>query len=79
MPSIHRLENATLYVYAGDHAPPHFHVEGPNSSAQIRIDNLQVLRGEITRSDYAQALAWASVDENYERLCKMWSDLNERD
>jgi hypothetical protein len=40
VPSVHRLPNATIYVYASDHAPPHFHVVGPNSNAQIRMDDL---------------------------------------
>jgi Domain of unknown function (DUF4160) len=79
MPSIHRLDNATIYVYADDHPPPHFNVRGANSDANIRLDTLQVLIGEIDRKDFAQAIAWASIPENWEKLMKAWRGLNESD
>lgn len=77
MASIHRLSNAKLYVYADDHPPPHFHVRGPDSNAQIRIDDLQVMRGDIHPSDYAEALEW--VEANKDLVVRKWRELNERD
>jgi hypothetical protein len=77
VPRIHRLGNVRLYVYADDHAPPHFHVVGPNSNAQVRIDDLRVMNGEIARADYAEVVAWAA--ERREFLLRRWRELNERD
>ena len=75
MPAVQRLSSATLYVYADDHAPPHFHIEGPNSNAMVSIETLQVIRGRFDRRDLAEAIAWAA--ENQERLRRVWSDLND--
>jgi len=50
MPSVVRLSSATIYVYADDHVPPHFHLRGPNSNAQIRMDTLEVMEGYCSRS-----------------------------
>jgi hypothetical protein len=77
MPSIHRLANATIYVYADDEAPPHFHVLGPNSDVKVETRTLRVMRGEYRRSDLAEAIAWAA--RNQALLLAKWSELNERD
>ena len=77
MPRIHVLDNCAIYVYADDHAPPHFHVRGPDSDALIDIESLVVSRGVITRSDYAAAVEWARA--NRDVLLAKWSKLNERD
>lgn len=75
MPAVHRLNNATLYIYGDDHVPPHVHLLGPNSDAMIAIETLQVLRGHFHRRDLAEAVAWMA--NNQERLRKLWSDLND--
>jgi uncharacterized protein DUF4160 len=77
MPSIHRLANVTIYIYADDHAPPHFHILGPNSDAKIEIETLRVMRGEYRPSDLAQAIAWAA--DNLPLLRAKWKEFNERD
>ena len=77
MPSIHRLANVTIYIYADDHAPPHFHVLGPNSDVQVEIETLGVMRGEYRARDLADAIEWAA--DNQAVLRAKWSELNERD
>jgi hypothetical protein len=77
MPSIHRRANATIYIYADDHAPPHFHVVGPNSNVQVEIEMLRVMRGEYRAGDLAQAIAWAA--DNQALLRVRWREFNERD
>jgi hypothetical protein len=79
MPSIHRLDNVTIYVYADDEAPPHFHIRGPNSDAKIAIETLQVMRGEYRRSDLAQVIEWAAEPVNQALLRAKWKEFNERD
>lgn len=56
MPKVVRLSNAALYIYADDHAPPHFHLVGPNSNAQVDVETLQVMRGRYDRRDFAEAV-----------------------
>jgi hypothetical protein len=77
MPSIHRLPNITIYIYADDHAPPHFHILGPNSDVQVEIRTLRVMRGEYRAVDLAEAIEWAA--RNQALLLAKWSELNERD
>lgn len=76
MPTVAVLTNAKIAMYAGDHVPPHFHLRGPNSNAQIRLDTLTVLRGKADRRDLAEAVAWARA--NLSLLQTEWSRLNER-
>jgi hypothetical protein len=76
-PSIHRLTNVTIYVYADDHAPPHFHVRGSDSNVQVEIRTLRVMRGEYRRGDLAEAIAWAA--DNQALLRAKWNEFNERD
>ncbi|MGA7488011.1 MAG: DUF4160 domain-containing protein [Xanthobacteraceae bacterium] len=77
MPSIHRLSNATIYIYPDDEAPPHFHIRGPNSNVKVEIATLRVMRGEYRRSDLVEAIAWAN--DNQALLRAKWKEFNERD
>jgi hypothetical protein len=77
MPTIHRLANVSIYIYADDHAPPHFHVRGPDSNVQVEIETLQLMRGEYRPVDLAEAIEWAS--RNQPLLRAKWKELNERD
>jgi hypothetical protein len=77
MPKIADLTNAAIYMYIDDHAPPHFHVVGPDSDAQIRMSDLQVMRGKIGRRDPAEAIGYAA--EHADHLDAKWREYNERD
>ena len=77
MPCVHRIEGVKICIYADDENPPHFHVRSGDSNAKIRIGTLQIMRGEITRSDYAKVVDWAA--RNQELLDATWREYNERD
>ncbi|MGU3423010.1 DUF4160 domain-containing protein [Methylobacterium sp. D54C] len=77
MPSLVRLERFTIYVYADDHAPPHFHVVGRGFKATIRIGDLGLDRGKLPPGIYAEAVAWAAA--NLETLTLAWETNNARD
>lgn len=64
-------------MYADDHAPPHFHLVGPDSNAMVRLGTLEVLRGVADRRDLADAVSWAA--RNAVMLEAEWRKLNERD
>jgi hypothetical protein len=76
MPRVASLTNAAVFVYAGDHAPPHFYVLGPNTNAVIDIQTLRVTRGSYTRRDLAAAIAWAAKNQGL--LQAKWREINER-
>jgi Domain of unknown function (DUF4160) len=77
MPRIVRLAAVSIYVYADDHAPPHFHVVGSDTDVQVAIETLQVMRGRYRARDLAEALSWAAG--NQALLRAKWSEYNERD
>jgi Domain of unknown function (DUF4160) len=58
------LSNCKIYIYPGDHNPPHFHLEGPNSRALVDLVSLEVIAGKASRRDLAEAKEWAKKPEN---------------
>ena len=42
-----RKNGLAFYIYANDHQPPHFHVRGFDIDATFRIDNGQIINGNI--------------------------------
>jgi len=58
MPTLARLVQSTITMYAGDHLPPHFHVRmNDGREALVELATLQVLRGSLPARDLADALA----------------------
>ena len=74
MPTIRRFANCKIAIYADDHMPPHFHIEGRTFRAVIEIDTLRV-RARHTRH-VAEALACAR--NNPDLLRHEWHRLNRR-
>ena len=75
MPTLVRLGNVLIRMFAEDHAPPHFHVVTPDHEAMVRIDDLQVYAGSIDRKSLSIAIAWAA--QNIELLENEWRRLND--
>ncbi len=73
------LSNCKIYVYPGDHNPPHFHLKGPNSRASVDMVTLQVVAGKAAKVDLAEVQAWAAKPENLALLISEWRRLNERE
>lgn len=76
MSTIIWLSNCKIAMYPGDHAPPHFHLRGPNSNALIRLSDLKMERGWVDHRDLEEAKRWAEA--NRTMLLAEWSRLNER-
>ena len=74
MPTLVRIGNLKIQVFADDHNPPHFHVVTPGHEALVGLATLTVLRGEIRRRDLDAALEW--VRENRETVASEWERLN---
>jgi hypothetical protein len=73
------LSNCKVYIYPGDHNPPHFHLRGPNSRASINIVTLEIIAGKASRADLAEVREWAAKPENLNILVTEWRRLNERE
>ncbi|MQT14225.1 DUF4160 domain-containing protein [Segnochrobactrum spirostomi] len=75
MPTIRRFTNCKIAIYADDHRPPHFHIEGRGFRAIVEISTMAVLAGSARSAE--EAMAWASVNRAF--LAAEWRRLNERD
>jgi Domain of unknown function (DUF4160) len=61
VPTISRFLGITIAMYFSDHDPPHFHAHHAGGEAKIRIDNLEVLEGDLPRRQIRLVLAWAEL------------------
>lgn len=77
MPSVMRFDQFTIYIYADDHAPPHFHVVGHGFNATIRLSDLSLDRGRLPPGILAEAIRWAAA--NLDDLKAAWETYNARD
>ena len=76
MPTIIKLGNLKIQIFAGDHYPPHFHIVTPDHEVLVRLSDLDILAGSIDRRSLDRALVW--VRENRKVLNEAWERLNER-
>ena len=59
MPTLPRIGNICLRMYADDHSPQHFHIVALDFQVLVRILDLAVIAGEARPLQIAEALAWA--------------------
>jgi len=60
VPTIRRFANCKIAIYADDHMPPHFHIEGRGFRAIVEIETMGVRAGETRR--VAEAMQWARAN-----------------
>lgn len=76
MPTIVRIGNVLIRIFADDHNPPHFHVITPDHEVIVLISDLSIMAGTIDRRSLDAALEWAA--SNRKVLEDEWNRLNER-
>lgn len=74
MPTIARIGNIKVQVFADDHNPPHFHVVTPDGEALVSIAGLRILRGDLRRKDFDAVIEWAN--QNLDTIEDAWHSLN---
>jgi hypothetical protein len=74
MPSVRRFAACKIAIYADDHMPPHFHIEGRGFRAVVEIETMTVRAGDVRRAD--DAMAWAQ--HNRSLLRDAWIRANRR-
>ena len=57
-------------MYWKDHLPPHFHAEYDEYEAQIDIETLEIIHGNLPRRAKVLVLEWA--DEHRKELRENW-------
>jgi hypothetical protein len=76
MPTISAFYGIVIQMFWVDHAPPHFHALYAEFEAQISIQTLETLKGELPKRALALVLEWASehraeLMEDWERCTRM--------
>lgn len=75
MPRVGNVGQAVIYVYAGDHNPPHFHVRLNGMEARVTIVGRVVMNQDLPPSVLKDVLEWAEANEA--KLALKWLELNE--
>jgi hypothetical protein len=63
MPEISRFFGIIVYMYWRDHEPPHFHVDYSGQKAEIAIDPVGLLKGNLTPKALALVTEWAAMHQ----------------
>jgi hypothetical protein len=74
MPTLRPFANCKISIYADDHMPPHFHIEGRGFRAVVEIETMVVRAGDVRRAP--EAPRWAR--DNVVLLRAEWRRLNQR-
>lgn len=71
MPVISEFYGLSIRIYYKEHNPPHIHVSYGEYSSEIRIDNLEVLRGNLPKR--ALKLVNERMLIHQKELTEMWN------
>jgi hypothetical protein len=63
MPEISRFFGIVIAMYYDDHPPPHFHAIYGSEKAEIGIDPISVLKGNLPPRALAIVTEWAALHQ----------------
>jgi hypothetical protein len=70
MPEISRFYGIIIALYYNEHNPPHFHAKYGEFQAEIEINTLLILNGELPKHAKTLVLEWAN--EHRKELMQDW-------
>jgi len=70
MPEISRFFGISIKMFFGDHVPPHFHAEYGEFKAQIDIQGMAIIQGELPPRALGMVVEWAS--QHHDELLELW-------
>ncbi len=59
MPEVSRFFGIVISIYFKEHGVPHFHAKYSGTRAVFRINDLEMIEGEVPRRVRAMVLEWA--------------------
>jgi len=68
MPEISRFFGIVIKLYYNDHFPPHFHAEYGEYFAELSIDTLEILQGNLPQRVLGLVLEWAVIHREELRM-----------
>lgn len=63
MPELSRFFGIIIRMYYDDHPPPHFHAVYGDAEAQIGIDPIAMLSGDLPRRAVSMVIEWAALHQ----------------
>jgi hypothetical protein len=74
MPEISRFFGIIIRMYFDDHEPPHFHAIYGEAEAQIAIDPIHIIHGQLPSRALSMVLEWAALHQH--ELADNWQRLH---
>jgi hypothetical protein len=71
MPEISRFFGIIIGMFFNEHNPPHFHACYGDYQAEIEINTLKIIEGDLPRRAKAMVLEWA--EEHRDELMENWN------
>jgi hypothetical protein len=75
MPEISRFFGIVIAIYWKEHGIPHFHAKYGEYRAQINIESLEIMEGELPRRALSLSIEWAVLHRN--ELRQNWQNARE--
>ena len=63
MPTLSIFDGIKIILYYRDHQPPHFHAVYAEYEAEVGIDPIMILEGNLPRPERNNVLAWAALHQ----------------
>jgi hypothetical protein len=64
LPKLSEFFGISIYMYWGDHGPPHFHARYAGDKATIGIEELSVLTGKLPPRALGLVMEWAALHQD---------------
>jgi hypothetical protein len=64
LPKLSEFFGISIYVYWGDHGPPHFHVRYSGQKASVSIEELSVVEGKLAPRTLGLVMEWAALHQD---------------
>jgi hypothetical protein len=64
VPRLSEFFGISIYMYWGDHGPPHFHARYSGHKASIAIDELSLLAGSLPPRALGLVMEWAALHQD---------------
>ena len=77
MPKLSEFFGIAIYMYWGDHGPPHFHARYGGEKASITIEDLSILAGRLPPRALGLVVEWAALHK--EELEEAWRKASENE
>ena len=75
MPTIATLDGIRIYIYFGDHNPPHVHAYAAENDGKFRIADSVMIAGDLPTKDQRKVRDW--LNDNREIAAQKWREIAE--